>query len=96
MTNIPRLYPSRIEIGILIRTSLAMAACVTAIAVVIAFFGALAYARYDWKGRRLYQKIVLLPIFFPQPVLNIINPAVSATMIEVGVADPVGPNGVAR
>ena len=60
-----------IEIGVLVRTSLSIAALVTAIAVVIAFFGALAYARYDWKGRRLYQKVVLLPIFFPQPVLGL-------------------------
>jgi spermidine/putrescine transport system permease protein len=60
-----------IEIGMLVRTSLLMAAVVTAVAVVIAFFGALAYARYDWRGRRLYQKIVLLPIFFPQPVLGL-------------------------
>jgi spermidine/putrescine transport system permease protein len=60
-----------IEIGILVRTSLAIAAVVTVIAVLIAFFGALAYARYDWRGRRLYQKIVLLPIFFPQPVLGL-------------------------
>ena len=37
----------------------------------IAFFGALAFARYEWKGRSLYQKIVLLPIFFPQSVLGL-------------------------
>ena len=49
----------------------AIAACVTAIAVVLAFFGALAFARYDWRGRRLYQKLVLLPIFFPQSVLGL-------------------------
>jgi hypothetical protein len=42
--------------------------CVTVIAVVLAFFGALAFASYDWKGRSLYQKIILLPIFFPQSV----------------------------
>jgi spermidine/putrescine transport system permease protein len=60
-----------IEIGVLVRTSLSVAALVTAIAVVIAFFGALAYARYDWRGRRLYQRVVLLPIFFPQPVLGL-------------------------
>ena len=33
-----------------VRTSLKMAAVVTLIAVVVAFFGALAYARYDWQG----------------------------------------------
>jgi spermidine/putrescine transport system permease protein len=42
-----------------------------AIAVVIAFFGALAFARYSWTGRSLFQKIVLLPIFFPQSVLGL-------------------------
>lgn len=60
-----------IEIGQLVRTSLTMAALVTVIAVIIAFFGALAYARYEWRGRSIYQKIVLLPIFFPQPVLGL-------------------------
>ncbi|HEY2192188.1 MAG TPA: NADH-quinone oxidoreductase subunit M [Actinomycetospora sp.] len=40
--------------------------------------------------------LIFLLGFFPQPVLDIVNPAVSATMSEVGVADPVGPNGVAR
>ena len=48
-----------------------VAALVTVIAVVIAFFGALAFARYDWRGRRLFQKLILLPIFFPQPVLGL-------------------------
>lgn len=60
-----------IEIGQLVRTSMKMAAAVTVLAVVISFFGALAYARHDWRGRKLYQKIVLLPIFFPQPVLGL-------------------------
>jgi spermidine/putrescine transport system permease protein len=60
-----------IEIGMLVRTSLAMAAVVTIVSVVISFFGALAYARHDWKGRRLYQRLVLVPIFFPQPVLGL-------------------------
>jgi spermidine/putrescine transport system permease protein len=60
-----------LEIHALFRTSISIALLVTAIAVVIAFFGALAFARYEWKGRSLYQKIVLLPIFFPQPVLGL-------------------------
>jgi spermidine/putrescine transport system permease protein len=42
-----------------------------AISVVIAFPGALAFARYNWTGRSLFQKIVLLPIFFPQSVLGL-------------------------
>ncbi|MBS7543143.1 ABC transporter permease [Ancylobacter oerskovii] len=60
-----------IEIGMLVRNSIAIALLVTAISVVIATFGALAFARYDWKGRRLYQKLILLPVFFPQPVLGL-------------------------
>jgi spermidine/putrescine transport system permease protein len=59
------------EIHTLFKTSISIALLVTVIAVVIAFFGALAFARYDWKGRSLYQKIVLLPIFFPQSVLGL-------------------------
>ncbi|HKP26595.1 MAG TPA: ABC transporter permease [Dongiaceae bacterium] len=60
-----------IQIRELFKTSISIALLVTVIAVVIAFFGALAFARYEWKGRSLYQKIVLLPIFFPQSVLGL-------------------------
>jgi spermidine/putrescine transport system permease protein len=59
------------QIRELFKTSISIALLVTVIAVVIAFFGALAFARYEWKGRSLYQKIVLLPIFFPQSVLGL-------------------------
>lgn len=55
----------------LVMTSLAVAGIVTVVSVVVGFFGALAYARYDWKYRRLYQKLILLPIFFPQTVLGL-------------------------
>lgn len=55
----------------LISTSLSIAALVTILSVVLAFFGALAFARYDWKGRKLYQRLILLPIFFPQAVLGL-------------------------
>ncbi|MGH6933831.1 MAG: ABC transporter permease [Dongiaceae bacterium] len=60
-----------LEIHALLRTSISIALIVTAISVVIAFFGALAFARFNWTGRTLYQKIVLLPIFFPQSVLGL-------------------------
>jgi spermidine/putrescine transport system permease protein len=60
-----------IQIHQLFYTSLSIAACVTVISVCIAFFGALAFARYNWKGRSAYQKLVLLPIFFPQSVLGL-------------------------
>jgi spermidine/putrescine transport system permease protein len=59
------------EIRTLLSTSATIALIVTAISVVIAFFGALAFERYDWKGRSIYQKLVLLPIFFPQSVLGL-------------------------
>ena len=48
----------------LFRTSLAIALCVTVIAVVIALFGARPLPAMKWKGRSIYQKLVLLPIFF--------------------------------
>jgi spermidine/putrescine transport system permease protein len=60
-----------LEVRSLLTTSLLIALIVTAISVVIAFFGALAFARYEWRGRSIYQKIVLLPIFFPQSVLGL-------------------------
>jgi spermidine/putrescine transport system permease protein len=55
----------------LLWTSLSVAALVTIFSVGLAFFGALAFARYDWTGRKLYQRLVLLPIFFPQAVLGL-------------------------
>ncbi len=36
---------------------------------ILGFLGALAFARFKWKGRGVYQKFLLLPIFFPQLVL---------------------------
>ena len=55
----------------LIWTSFSVAILVTLISVVLAFFGALAFARYDWKGRKLFQRLIMLPIFFPQAVLGL-------------------------
>lgn len=62
---------SSIEVRQLLATSISIALVVTLIAVVIGFFGALAFARYRWKGRKLFQKIILLPILFPQAVLGL-------------------------
>lgn len=59
------------EIQVLLQNSLLIAFVVTFVSVTVGFFGALAFARYDWKGRRLYQKLLLLPVFFPQPVLGL-------------------------
>ncbi len=55
----------------LISTSLKIAVIVTAISMVVAFFGALAFARYNWRYRGFFQKLILLPIFFPQTVLGL-------------------------
>lgn len=52
-------------------TSLAIALAVTVVATILGLFGALAFARYDWTGRKLYQKLILLPVFFPQAVLGL-------------------------
>ena len=60
-----------LTIAQLVETSFFVALAVTAICVVVGFFGALAYARYDWKGRRVFQKFLLFPIFFPQAVLGL-------------------------
>lgn len=51
--------------------SLQIALAVVAISVVLGVIGAMAYARYDWRGRSLFQKLLVLPIFFPQPVLGL-------------------------
>ncbi len=55
----------------LVATSLKVSVLVTIISVVVAFFGALAFARYQWRFRTLFQKLILLPIFFPQAVLGL-------------------------
>ncbi len=57
--------------GVLHSTSFAIAATVVVLAVLIGTAGALAFARYDWRGRSLFQRCLLLPIFFPQPVLGL-------------------------
>ncbi|WP_068113945.1 ABC transporter permease [Tropicimonas marinistellae] len=51
--------------------SLKVAGIVTLLAMVMGFFGALAFARYQWRYRKLFQKLILLPIFFPQTVLGL-------------------------
>lgn len=52
-------------------TSITIAFFVAVLSVLLALAGALAYARYDWKGRRIYQQLLLVPIFFPQSVLGL-------------------------
>jgi spermidine/putrescine transport system permease protein len=55
----------------LLFVSLKVAGIVTVISMVVGFFGALAFARYHWRFRSLFQKVILLPIFFPQTVLGL-------------------------
>jgi len=55
----------------LLWTSLTIAGIVTVISMVVGFFGALAFARYQWRFRGVFQKLILLPIFFPQAVLGL-------------------------
>lgn len=67
-------YAEALESGTvrdLLMTSLTVAVIVTILSVIIAFFGALAFARYDWRHRSTFQKLILLPIFFPQTVLGL-------------------------
>lgn len=52
-------------------TSFKIAIFVVLVSVIIATCGALAFARYEWRGRSLYRRMLLLPIFFPQPVLGL-------------------------
>jgi spermidine/putrescine transport system permease protein len=55
----------------LLWTSLTIAGIVTVISMLVGFFGALAFARYQWRFRGVFQKFILLPIFFPQAVLGL-------------------------
>lgn len=52
-------------------TSFKIAIVVVLLSVIIATCGALAFARYEWRGRNLFRRLLLLPIFFPQPVLGL-------------------------
>lgn len=45
-----------LEIQALVQNSLLIAFIVTLVSVIFAFFGALAFARYDWKGRKLSRR----------------------------------------
>ena len=63
--------------------SLQIAVWVVLLSVVLGTLGAMAYARYDWRGRTLFQKMLVLPIFFPQPVLGL---ALLLSMSALGIA----------
>ncbi len=51
--------------------SLRIAGLTALCSVTIGFFAALAYARYRWRGRQTFQRLVLFPLFFPQSVLGL-------------------------
>lgn len=55
----------------LLMTSIKIAVMVTILSMIVGFFGALAFARYHWRFRGIFQKLILLPIFFPQTVLGL-------------------------
>lgn len=52
-------------------TSFKIAVVVTLVSMIVGLFGALAFARYRWRFRTVFQKFILLPIFFPQAVLGL-------------------------
>ncbi len=52
-------------------TSFRIAIVVVLVSVIVATCGALAFARYEWRGRSVFRRMLLLPIFFPQPVLGL-------------------------
>lgn len=52
-------------------TSAIVALIVSVIATFTAVLGALAFARHAWRDRNFYQKLILIPIFFPQTVLGL-------------------------
>ncbi len=58
-------------VSTIVFTSLKIAIIVTIVSMIVGFFGALAFARYQWRFRRQFQKLILLPIFFPQSVLGL-------------------------
>jgi spermidine/putrescine transport system permease protein len=51
--------------------SLSIALTVVLVSTILGTLGAVAFARYDWKGRGWFQRLLVLPIFFPQPVLGL-------------------------
>jgi len=69
-------------IGVLHSTSFAIAGTVVLLSALVGTASALAFARYDWRGRRLYQRFLLLPVFFPQPVLGL---ALLLTLTAAGI-----------
>jgi spermidine/putrescine transport system permease protein len=55
----------------LFATSLQIALTVAVLATLIGFTGAMAFARYRWRGRAFFQRFIILPLFLPQMVLGL-------------------------
>ncbi len=60
-----------------------IAVYVVIFAVLLGTLGAVAFARFDWRGRSVFQRLLVLPIFFPQPVLGL---ALLLSLNAVGLA----------
>ncbi len=59
------------QVAEFVATSLRIAGLTALCSLLVGFFAALAYARYAWRGRKTFQRLVLLPLFFPQSVLGL-------------------------
>ncbi len=59
------------SVRVLAQTTVTIAVVVTVLGTVFGFAGAMAFARFPWRGQRFFQKFIVLPIFFPQAVLGL-------------------------
>lgn len=59
------------QVAQFVGVSLRVAALTTVCSLIVGFFSALAYARYSWRWKRGFQRLVMLPLFFPQSVLGL-------------------------
>jgi spermidine/putrescine transport system permease protein len=59
------------QVAQFVGVSLRVAGLTAVFSLIIGFFSALAYARYSWRWRKGFQRMVMLPLFFPQSVLGL-------------------------
>lgn len=59
------------SVRVLAHTTVTIAVVVTVLGTVLGFAGAMAFARFPWRGQSFFQKFIVLPIFFPQAVLGL-------------------------
>lgn len=55
----------------LFATSIKVAVAVAVLAALIGFAGGMAFARYRWAGRSVFQKLIILPLLLPGLVLGL-------------------------